>query len=571
MSSKPLDANQEVIIPRSRDNMGRPVYTTLLTRTQDQRDKVLLTRQIAPIPVIFIPGIMGTNLRNINTKNEVWRPPNTAFHFGDIMGALGSLFVWGFRGPKTRQQMLKAEKVEVDDRGSIDLGASGLSEEAARMRGWGKAHRMGYSPFMARMEQLLDNIVTQRVINPWWKEEGTINPADYGEELGKVTPLDEAQLTQAGKYQFDVWCGGYNWIQSNRQSALDVREYIEKTVLPYYQEHGAVSADQAQKMKVILVTHSMGGLVARALTQLHGYERVMGVVNGVQPAVGSSAIYHHMRCGYEGIGQIVLGANAGEVTSVVANSAGALELMPTAEYRGGNPWLFVCDAQGQIIRDVEGRSRAYPQNKDPYEEIYKSSAWYGLVPEQNTQYLDMSGKENKNKTPRREFNQQIDNVFIFHGDLMTAGYHPETYAHYAADDAPDRHSWRDMIWQGNPALLEAPNSTFKDDENGSYNGWFQRDLPAVVSNLILPTTQGAETSGSGGDGTVPTDSGQAPGQGGIKASFRHGNKGRGRLNTDKGYEHADSYNDKRSQWAALYGVIKIAQLANWHPGDKGGL
>lgn len=29
-------------------------------------------------------------------------------------------------------------------------------------------------------------------------------------------------------------------------------------------------------MKVILVTHSMGGLVARALTQLHGYERVLG-------------------------------------------------------------------------------------------------------------------------------------------------------------------------------------------------------------------------------------------------------------------------------------------------------
>ncbi|MGI0792688.1 hypothetical protein ACRCO4_21050, partial [Pseudomonas aeruginosa] len=29
------------------------------------------------------------------------------------------------------------------------------------------------------------------------------------------------------------------------------------------------------------------------------------------------------------------------------------------------------------------------------------------------------------------------------------------------------------------------------------------------------------------------------------------------------------YNDARAQWAALYGVIKITQLADWHPNDKG--
>ena len=137
----------------------------------------------------------------------------------------------------------------------------------------------------------------------------------------------------------------------------------------------------------------MGGLVARALTQLHGYERVLGVVHGVQPATGSSTIYHHMRCGYEGIAQVVLGRNAGEVTAVVANSAGALELAPSAEYREGRPWLFLCDAQGQVLKDIDGKPRAYPQNQDPYEEIYKSSTWYGLVPEQNAQYLDMSDKK----------------------------------------------------------------------------------------------------------------------------------------------------------------------------------
>lgn len=79
-----------------------------------------------------------------------------------------------------------------------------------------------------------------------------------------------------------------------------------------------------------------------------------------------------------------------------------------------------------------------------------------------------------------------------------------------------------------------------------------------------------DASGSGGDETVPTDSGQAPALAGVKASFRHGSKGKGQANTKRGYEHQESYNDARAQWAALYGVIKITQLADWHPNDKGG-
>ncbi|MBN0624011.1 hypothetical protein JTM26_33410, partial [Pseudomonas aeruginosa] len=160
-----------------------------------------------------------------------------------------------------------------------------------------------------------------------------------------------------------------------------------------------------------------------------------GVVHGVQPATGSSTIYHHMRCGYEGIAQVVLGRNAGEVTAVVANSAGALELAPSAEYREGRPWLFLCDAQGQVLKDIDGKPRAYPQNQDPYEEIYKSSTWYGLVPEQNAQYLDLSNTENKKKNPRVIFEKKIDAIADFHNELATAGYHVETYVHYGADDS----------------------------------------------------------------------------------------------------------------------------------------
>ncbi|MCF3994966.1 GPI inositol-deacylase, partial [Pseudomonas aeruginosa] len=297
------------------------------------------------------------------------------------------------------------------------------------------------------------------------------------------------------------------------------------------QKEYGLDPEQMSRMKVILVTHSMGGLVARALTQLHGYERVLGVVHGVQPATGSSTIYHHMRCGYEGIAQVVLGRNAGEVTAVVANSAGALELAPSAEYREGRPWLFLCDAQGQVLKDIDGKPRAYPQNQNPYEEIYKSSTWYGLVPEQNAQYLDLSNTENKKKNPRVIFEKKIDAIADFHNELATAGYHVETYIHYGADDS--RHSWRDLIWKGDPTPLETPGATLNDDENGTYNSWFRRGLPTIVQGP-LEAGNPLDASGSGGDETVPTDSGQAPALAGVKASFRHGSKGKGQANTKRG-------------------------------------
>ncbi len=139
MSSEPLEPNQDVIIPRSRDSLGRPVYKAQLTRTDNQSEKVALIRQTAPLPVIFIPGIMGTNLRNKADKSEVWRPPNGLWPMDDLFASIGALWTWAWRGPKARQELLKAEQVEVDDQGTIDVGQSGLSEEAARLRGWARS------------------------------------------------------------------------------------------------------------------------------------------------------------------------------------------------------------------------------------------------------------------------------------------------------------------------------------------------------------------------------------------------------------------------------------------------
>ncbi|MEE1707607.1 hypothetical protein RIM94_36330, partial [Pseudomonas aeruginosa] len=71
-----------------------------------------------------------------------------------------------------------------------------------------------------------------------------------------------------------------------------------------------------------------------------------------------------------------------------------------------------------VLKDIDGKPRAYPQNQDPYEEIYKNTTWYGLVPEQNSQYLDMSDKkEGLRVGPRDNFEDLIDSIANFHGEL----------------------------------------------------------------------------------------------------------------------------------------------------------
>ena len=532
----------------TRDEEGQRVFKTSLTPQSQKGVKILQAKQRAAIPLVFLPGIMGSNLKNKKTGDAVWRPPNASLRPGDVMSVFGALVTWGFRGGKRRQELLTGDKLTVDNRGSIDVGKSGLNKKTAKSRGWGTVMRSSYNPVMALLEQRLEGMVVNQQVATWWQEEGKRDPADYGEEQGGNDALDDTQLAKAARYEFDVWCCGYNWLNSNRQSGLDVIEYINNVVLKYYQDQG-VPAE-----KVILVTHSMGGLVSRAVTQIHKCERVLGVVHGVQPATGAPAIYHHMRCGYEGVERIILGKNAGDVTAVVANSAGALELIPTQDHRNSRPWLFTrTDETAQSVAIL-------PNSTDPYTDIYMSSEWYGLVPEQNTKYLDMSpdsNNPNPDKSSRQNFNDLIDAVRDFHNEIVN-GYHGETYAHYGADNGEKMHSWQDIIWQGDVASIQQNGVTANDDGRGSYQSKTASNGPTLT----------APSNGTGaGDGTVSVFSGEAPARAGVKASFRHGSLGKGQYATAAGYNHQDSYNDPRAQWACLYGILRIAQNANWSPQD----
>jgi len=295
------------------------------------------------IPVLFLPGIMGTNLRNKTDKSQAWRPPNF-----DLRGAadlLRQAIAYLFTFAEERAATIAMDQVEIDPSGPIDGGKSELPENVLAARGWGALMRSSYHPLMANLQHHLNKLSLYDFercaidIKEWAAEAGTEAPTEWGSETGEA--LTREEIIHAARYQFDVWAGGYNWLQSNRNSGEQIKTLIEKTILPYYNDGRIVRvtgtpdgkgndercmlrrrSKRIVARKVIVVTHSMGGLVSRALTELHGCEKVLGVTHGVQPATGAPAAYKRMRAGFEGAEQVVLGRNAAEVTGISARSPG---------------------------------------------------------------------------------------------------------------------------------------------------------------------------------------------------------------------------------------------------------
>lgn len=581
-----------VLYPSIIDRDGDQYAPVTLTPTEDTREKIVLVKPYI-IPILFIPGIMGTNLRKKEGGASVWQPPNA-----DLRGAadmIAQLFSYLFKGTKERAKDMATDTLEVDPSGPIDDSGTGLPKNVLVGRGWGALMRSCYHPFMAQLQTLLNDISRydfakcEANFMGWAAESAHDTPGDWGANGGE--PLTREEILHAATYQFDVWAGGYNWLQSNHDSGAAIKDLIEKTILPFYNDGHRVIVngtpdgqgndqcsirrtrpDRPLAEKVIVVTHSMGGLVSRALTEIHGCDKVLGVSHGVMPATGAPATYKRMRAGFEGAEQLFLGRNAADVVAILSQAPGGLELLPTADYNDGKPWLHVRDKNGTDVMPP------LPQNGDPYEEIYSSGAWYGLVPDGNVGHIDptrrqsrQEGKKNE-KSSRRSFNDVIGKVKEFHTAIQRR-YKVPTYAHYGAQGQRDaegaagglfgtgmmaskhRFSWGEVSWEGAELAGIDPNklAVIRDDGNGK-----------VVTNTGHTLTI-AEPD-CPGDGTVPVYSGEAPGKAGIAMSFAHGQGRPGRHNDSFGYDHQGSYGDesRRSLFATMYAVIKIAQQANWH-------
>ena len=352
------------------------------------------------IPVIFVPGIMGTRLRNKQTKAPVWNPPNL---FGE---KLGELFHRGFQKPSERQRDFDPANTEVDPDGpcSVPSDWKTLQPDEAKRRGWGALHQESYQNILQQLELILNEqftlpglskeqgnvlreeigLLTQLRPPASRKDDGTAQDApktgnltDYQPAADQTTAawgmappkLRVDQIDRFADYYYPVWACGYNWLRDNEESADALLKLIGE-VTDFYNKGDYFHCGN----KVIVVTHSMGGLVARRAAQKDS-SQILGVVHGVQPVGGAPVVYRRLRAGTEvkeGFDQMgagtaaVLGWSAADTTPALACAPGALELLPTQHYPPG--WLT-------FEQGTDGIGQAMPPlpKADPYDEIYSKT------------------------------------------------------------------------------------------------------------------------------------------------------------------------------------------------------
>ncbi len=572
--STPPPSNERTQVAHPAED-GDPSFAWTLTSSSVIDTVRLIAGPFDVLPVIFVPGIMGSNLKSKDSGTPVWR-------LDTGLGGIpwGMLRGFATRGPGARQQLLHPDRCSVDEGGSVPgrLAGSIHSKEQYRRRGWGTVGEGSYHKFLLWLEEQLNPAARNPALwTDYYQDQATIGaPRQPGEEpklfpgvrMGiKGQPFAAEKpfvsimtddLLARSKYLMPVHAVGYNWLASNRDAAASLKQKILEIIKE--NNGGTYRCEQ-----VVLVTHSMGGLVARACAQLPGMEeRIAGIVHGVMPAVGAAVAYRRCKIGMRdedfGAG-LVIGSTGQEVTSVFAQAPGALQLLPSQTYSAD--WLRVQGPDGGI---AESWPTASAGSNDPYEAIYKrQDRWWGLVHEA---WLSPTGGQ-----PIRwgTFEKNVDKAKEFHADLI-GKYHPRTYAYYGADKK--QKSFEKVTWRmakGIPpderqppsvslVLGMTPGQVRMDGSTPEYVGG-----KTEVSTFATPDGGGAtaydtsywelhcELQDGSGDGTVPLSSGAAPlAQGGtaIQQQFKL-----------TGFGHEPAFKDGVAQRATLYAITKIAGQA----------
>ncbi|KMY01888.1 hypothetical protein V476_12345 [Pseudomonas syringae KCTC 12500] len=550
-------------LAQEHDADGELMATTTMSRSNDPVEKSVPCKSGKVVPIIFIPGVMGTNLMNMKTRERAWAAPNMDGVF-PVLKTVGLLLGSWFKSPKRRQLELdpRPGAVGIYEDGEIDGGESGLSKEELRTRKWGSIMRTSYHPIMNEMQRQMNSIMIAGNPQGEWKERVQQAPADWGdwEENPSLSALGDASgLMKAADIQYEVWPAGYNWLQSNKDSAADIINYINKTVIPHY---------NGKAEKVIIVTHSMGGLVGRAMVACRGFSKLYGIVHGAMPATGAPASYKRVRGGFEDFGEKkILSRDAADAVAVMAFAQGLLELLPSRDYNNGQPWLF--------LRDRTTGKKVFTLPKTcPYTEIYKSDKWWALIPDTNDKLLDpakiigtktdddVSMESSEENSLKNTFFGIIDSVKNFHEDIENK-YYDKTYVHYCVEAKSEKFfTWGNLEWSSKSVEGLDPETASLTSDNLDSELQLNGKYVLTVGEKYHP-----------GDGTVPVYSGAAPrGKPGVKGAFAHGqnaeNAGKlinyckeGKYNNSVGYKHQNAYTDEkgRTLYATLYSLVRLSE------------
>ncbi|MBQ5947728.1 triacylglycerol lipase [Massilia sp. ST3] len=521
------------------------------------------------MPVIFVPGIMGSNLRArkdlkpepgavLKPGESAWRPPS------GLVDSASEVRKWSKRPPAQRQRILDPSILEVDPDGELAYSASMLDESEMRERGWGEVHAASYGGVLIDLQRRLDKTYRrgpsgEREVRPYWKRVMQVEPQRWG--VRNIQRVTEAELEKYSAYQYPVYAFGYNWLESCEVSGRRLRDRIDQ-IKKFWTER------KHECRHVIIVTHSMGGLVARACARLSQTKQgsasdIAGIIHGVMPALGAPVAYRRIACGTEGghftntLGDnikadafaIIAGKSAAETTPVMAFSPGILQLLPNQLYP--RPWLQIKTVR-TVNRKDEVRDLLALPDGNPYDFYRDMKSWYRMIDpalaDPARRYRQQKGGLEKNITAA------IDAAERFHTELLVDAateeksqpyYHPHTYAFYGADST--LRTYGHIRWVAREPVSVSTALTpanirlaqhVKSDPDGT------REVE-IANGLRLSFSVWPQDAH--GDETVPVQSGAGP-QPHVRQIFAPG-----------GFRHQESYQHDDMLLLTRHLIVKIVQ------------
>ena len=539
------------------------------------------------IPIIFVPGIMGSNIFNTALGKPVWMIGN------GVSGQVKTLTKQMGKSPAELQTELDPLNTRVDTSGDIVVDRRlKLTEKTLRERYWGTVHWDSYGGILTYLQMVLNNVdlnekpiyttglgggyaavqqmKQQEAVYEW---KSLLNQAEYSKWFPQqeFVSINQQEIEHLKKFHFPVYAMGYNWLQSSENGAAIAAQKLDKIK----QEYGA------RFHKFIIVTHSMGGLLTRRLVQLRSAD-IAGVVHGVMPAEGAAAAYRRIVTGSGDVGALpayVLGKNTEHVTAVLANAPGGLELLPSKVYNSGKPWLFLNGSGLMNGKDLHTNVVPLPKS-DPYEEIYKADGvWWEMVKGELIDPAKIVKRNNPQQSVKDVYKDKIDDVKKFHSKI-TNKYHPCTYVNYGHDSK--YLSFGTLTWTLDQPLRgltaeqmkRLPRVSAREVE--SYNQKVAKDAMYMGQNAMsyvkanIKENNGLRyirlasgkfgtfkisSQNAPGDGTVPHQSGSAPlKRTGVKQVFKM-----------TGFNHQDSYKNIQVRRSVLYSIVKIIKENNIQP------
>ncbi|ATM94510.1 PGAP1-like protein [Yersinia frederiksenii] len=523
------DALGNNIAAQSYDDSGRQNYTVI---TDDKGKDVKATIYKTPdrvIPVIFLPGVMGSNLMDQSGK-PIWRLDSLA----------GTAWDWVSVGAKKRKDLLSPERTFVDSGGKIEPEYESEVKQfgTRRDRGWGEVGYVSYGQFLPWLQGALNDHdlmeKNKKNNNGHLTLREQLQNKNLNAEIGEEN-LTKDDIELSYKYLFPVHVVGYNWLQSNEKSATVLKERVNSIVSGY-------SAQNMLCEKVIIITHSMGGFVARHYSEnAAGKDNILGIVHGVMPTLGSPMTYKRMKAGEAGNVGRVIGSSGSEMTAVLAQSPGPLQLLPGISY--GLGWL-----------QIEGVSGGLPKS-DPFKEIYSQrTPWWALCEDR---LINPNNKKASDSDWNNYIQLLIQDVKSFI-EKLDGKFHKNTYAFYG-NDGEKYPSYETLYWKDkaggyydkNKDISEiAYSGVIKDPYNYEIKNYRTAKMQiGLEKNIWREKTYIIAPPKDAGDGTVPIKGAKFVNDG------LHGMLGVG-VDHEGAFKNTDTEN---SRLFTLRSIIKISQ------------